>query len=105
MLNLIKKTKANGVIFISGDVHWGEISKLEVEGAYPIYDVTSSGITETWDVIEPNQNRIGPAIPQNNVGLIEIITIGVNTKIHLSIYDKTAQAVVKHDIDLKEISF
>ncbi|MCB0587175.1 MAG: alkaline phosphatase family protein, partial [Phaeodactylibacter sp.] len=30
MIDLIKKTKANGVVFISGDVHWGELSKLEV---------------------------------------------------------------------------
>ena len=40
MLNLIKSTKAEGVIFISGDVHWGEISKLQDENLYPIYDIT-----------------------------------------------------------------
>lgn len=42
-VDLIKKTKAKGVFFISGDVHYAELSKLNVEGGYPLYDVTSSG--------------------------------------------------------------
>jgi len=42
-----------GVIFLSGDVHCGEISRLETPGLYLIFDLTSSGITQTWDVIEP----------------------------------------------------
>lgn len=103
MIDLIKKTKANGVIFISGDVHWGEISKMEVKDGYPIYDVTSSGITETWDIIEPNRNRIGKAVPQNNVGLIEVETTRKGTKIRLSIYDKTEKAVVAHVTQLSEL--
>ncbi|MEM6772525.1 MAG: alkaline phosphatase D family protein, partial [Bacteroidota bacterium] len=72
MIDLITRTKAQPLFFISGDVHWGEISRLETENAGVIYDVTSSGITSTWDVIEPNDNRVGQALPQNNVGLIEI---------------------------------
>ncbi|MEO0472877.1 MAG: alkaline phosphatase D family protein, partial [Bacteroidota bacterium] len=50
MVDLIQETKANGIIFISGDVHWGEISKMTVENGYPVYDVTSSGITEVASV-------------------------------------------------------
>ncbi len=105
MIGLIKKTKANGVVFISGDVHWGEISRLEVDGGYPIYDVTSSGITETWDVIEPNDNRVGPPVPQNNVGLISIATQGNFTQLTLSIYDATGRAVAEHRVGLPELGF
>lgn len=72
MLDLIKKTKANGIVFISGDVHWGELSKLENDGMYPIYDVTSSGITEDWDSVEPNKNRVGEVVRNNNLGMIRI---------------------------------
>lgn len=105
LIDLIKKTKANGVIFISGDVHWGEISRLEVAGGYPLYDLTSSGITETWDVIEPNDNRIGEPVPQNNVGLIEITTRGDSTQLTLAIYDATGRAVVEHKVGLEELGF
>lgn len=72
MIDLIASTKATGVVFISGDVHWGEISKLETANTYPIYDVTSSGITQTWHKTESNQNRKGEVVPQTNYGLIEI---------------------------------
>lgn len=104
MIDLIQKTKANGVVFISGDVHWGEISKMEVEGGYPIYDVTSSGITQTWDIIEPNSNRIGQSIPQNNVGLIEI-DFSSGRKVNLSIVDATEQKVVEHSLDMENLRF
>jgi alkaline phosphatase D len=47
-LDLIKKTKANGVVLISGDRHHGELSKLPKQktGFYDLYDLTSSGMTE-----------------------------------------------------------
>ena len=105
MLNLIKETKANGVVFISGDVHWGEISKFENRTTYPIYDVTSSGITQTWYNTESNENRIGDVIPQNNIGLIDIKKEGKIINLDLSIYDNTRKAVVRHSIGIKEISF
>lgn len=105
MINLIKTTKANGVVFISGDVHWGEVSKLEGEEHYPIYDVTSSGITETWDKVESNTNRVGAAVPQNNVGLLDIKKYKGKVGMSLMIFDETQKAVVKHYVPLKEISF
>lgn len=72
MVELLRDTKAEGVVFISGDVHWGELSKRKVEGLYPLYDMTSSGITETWSKVEPNAFRVGNAEPANNYGLFTI---------------------------------
>jgi alkaline phosphatase D len=72
MFKLIGSTRAEGLVFISGDVHWGELSVRQPKGFYPIYDLTSSGITETWDKIEPNKYRVGAPQPANNYGLIRI---------------------------------
>ncbi len=105
MLDLIKNTQANGVIFISGDVHWGEISKLEKEGQYPIYDVTSSGITETWSSIEPNSNRVGNPERDINFGLIEIDWNISDPIISLSIRNKNGIPTTTHQINLSEIHF
>lgn len=58
MLSLIKKTEANGVIFISGDTHWAELSMNKPKNLYPLYDLTSSGLTEVFRDLGPNQNRI-----------------------------------------------
>jgi alkaline phosphatase D len=37
----------NGVIFVSGDVHFGEITRFDCGAQYPLYDVTSSGLTQS----------------------------------------------------------
>jgi len=72
MVQTIRTANAGGVLFISGDVHWGEISRYDPDQGYPFYDVTSSGITQSWPTTEPNTNRIGPVIQENNFGLIDI---------------------------------
>ena len=72
MAELIRKTKANGVVFVSGDVHWGEISKRSFDDLYPIYDITASGITEDWHNVEPNRYRVKQAFRKNHFGMIEI---------------------------------
>ena len=105
MLDLIKKTQANGVVFISGDVHWGEISKLNNETTYPIFDVTSSGITQTWYNTEPNQHRVGPVIPQNNIGMIEVQKINGKVQLKLGLFDITEEALVWVSFDVDSISF
>lgn len=72
MLQLLRGTHAEGVVFISGDVHWGELSMRSPEGLYPLYDMTSSGITETWPKTEPNRYRVGDVERANNFGLLSI---------------------------------
>jgi len=44
-LSLIQKEGIKGVIFLSGDRHFSEISKLERKGTYPLYDFTISAFT------------------------------------------------------------
>lgn len=72
MMEIIKRTNANGVVFISGDVHWGEINRQEVPDGYPLFDVTASGINQDWDTIEPSTRRLGTAVAEYNFGSIEI---------------------------------
>lgn len=103
-IDLISTTKANGVVFISGDVHWGEISKMNTKNTYPIYDVTSSGITQTWYSTESNSNRVGPVITQNNYGIIEIFHQQEDPTIQLKLFDKNG-VVNQHSIHLSKLSF
>lgn len=72
MIEIIRRTGASGVVFISGDVHWGEINRQEVPGGYPLHDVTASGLNRDWDTIEPSTRRLGPAVREYNFGSIEI---------------------------------
>ncbi|MBA2498522.1 MAG: alkaline phosphatase family protein [Chitinophagaceae bacterium] len=104
-LELVKKTKASGVMFLTGDVHYGEISKLEEPGMYPIYDFTSSGLSSTWHFATPNKNRIEGPIMDNHFGLLTIDWKKRNPVIKMEIWDTNDNQRVEHSIRLKEISF
>ena len=104
MLDLIKKTKANGVLFISGDVHYSEISKLETD-FYPIYDFTSSGLSSTWHFATPNENRIEGPIMENHFGLITIYWEQDHTKIKMETWDIDNNQRIEYTLPLKSIRF
>lgn len=72
LFELIRKTKAGGVLLLSGDTHYGELTRLDANVPYPLHDLTSSGLTEEWHVPVPNALRVGPAHHVANFGLIEI---------------------------------
>lgn len=115
MLSIIEDTGANGVMFISGDVHWGEISKADVsndeimqrlgapQSLYPIYDITSSGITQEWYNVEPNSHRVGNVVRQNNVGLIELYETSDDVIVRMSLLDLEGRPVI-HDVPLSDLS-
>ncbi len=105
MIDLIRSTAAEATIFISGDVHWGELSKLDVPGGYPLYDLTSSGITETWPFIETNDNRVGAAVPENNYGFVEITWREEDALLTLGIVDVEGTVRVAHEISTRELAF
>jgi alkaline phosphatase D len=102
--DLIKSTKAERVLIISGDVHYAEISRMNVEGLYPLYDVTASGITSTWDFATPNDNRIDGAIMENHFGLLTL-DFAADPSIKMEIIDVTGKTRISRSIKLKELTF
>lgn len=104
-IDLIMKTKAEGVMFISGDVHYAEISKLESPGCYPIYDVTSSGLTSTWLFATPNDNRIEGPVMENHFGMISIDWSVKDPQIKMEIWDIHNNQRIEHTISLSDMKF
>ncbi len=104
MLELIKKTKADGVMFLTGDVHYGEISKIEEPGIYPVYDITSSGITSTWNFPTQNKNRVEGPVMDNHFGLLTV-TWEKDPLIKMEIIDKSNNGRVEYTIRKSDIVF
>lgn len=104
MLDLIEDTKASGIIFLSGDVHYSEISKLDTD-FYPIYDFTSSGLSSTWHFATPNKNRIEGPIMDNHFGLLTIDWNKDDPKIKMETWDINDNQRIELSINLSEISF
>ncbi len=105
LLNLIKKTKANGILFISGDVHYAEISKIITPNLYPIYDITSSGLSSTWHFPTPNKNRIEGPIMDNHFGLLSINFGSPKPIIKVEIWDVNDNQRIEYTIPLDELTF
>ncbi|WP_405291114.1 alkaline phosphatase D family protein [Algibacter sp. Ld11] len=71
---LIKKSKAQGVILLSGDRHISEFSKTKIEGvSFPLVDFTSSGLTHVYSsfTAEPNKHRVLEVVPELSFGVLK----------------------------------
>jgi alkaline phosphatase D len=104
LFDLLKKHKANHTFAISGDVHFSELSKKEVDG-YPFHDFTSSGLSHTskgW-ALAGNSFRIGESHWEFSAGLIEIDweaqTVG------LSAINPKGEKISENTLKLSELKF
>lgn len=103
LIDAIRRTRANGLICLSGDTHYGEISKLDLNTPFPLWDVTSSGLTEVWPVLPPNANRIGSAVREVNFGLIDIAWAGRSTTLTMQVCDVHGKPCLSQTVALSDL--
>ena len=105
MIRLIERTRAQGVIFISGDTHWCEISKKTDGVPYPIWDITSSGLNRAARRIRVNRYRIGEAVARHNFGLLTIDWDGPKALVRVETRGVDGKAIHAQAIDVGTLSF
>jgi alkaline phosphatase D len=91
------------VIFISGDTHYAELTRLDVNVPYPFWELTSSGLTEVWPVNVPNANRLGSQLREPNFGLIEIDWRASPVHVTLKALDLAGTARIEQRVSLSEL--
>ncbi|MBB1350989.1 MULTISPECIES: alkaline phosphatase D family protein [Pseudoalteromonas] len=101
---LIKKHKVNGVVIISGDTHWGEISKYQQNLDYPLIEMTSSGLTEKWKDVSPNKHRVGNFTHNVNYGDLSIDWQQIDPTISLKLKGIDGEVIMQSDFSLSSIS-
>jgi len=91
LFNLLKDENAKQIVLISGDRHIGEISRVRA-GKQTIYEVTSSGLTHSYEEVgkEENRHRISKLTGELNYGLI---TINEQREILLSLVTKDRRRI------------
>lgn len=106
MIDLIAHSGATGVIFITGDRHHAEISRLTGDGApYPLFDLTSSSLNKPGKGAnndEPNRWRLGEVYHRENFGLIEI-EWSDDPQLTFSIRDVAGKPVLQRTVRLSEL--
>lgn len=105
LFNVINQHKVNGIFIISGDTHWSEFSKVPGAVDYPLWEATSSGLTEEWKAISPNRHRLGRAEHSNNYGLIEIDWKAEKPALTVSIKSEKGAVYMQNTVRLEELKF
>ncbi|ASM49633.1 alkaline phosphatase D [Pseudoalteromonas espejiana DSM 9414] len=104
LFSLIKKHKVNGVVIISGDTHWGEISKYQQNLDYPLIEMTSSGLTEKWKDVSPNKHRVGDYTHNVNYGDLSIDWQQADPAISLKLKGIDGKVIMQSAFSLSSIS-
>ena len=73
LYRLIGSTGAQGVLLLSGDRHFGALYRESLLTPYPLYEMTSSGMTHPWrDAAEAGPNRLGELFTEYHYGSVDI---------------------------------
>ncbi|MCU0976184.1 MAG: alkaline phosphatase family protein [Steroidobacteraceae bacterium] len=104
LIDAIRRQRANGLICISGDTHYAELSRLDVNVPYPLWDLTSSGLTEVWPVLPPNALRVGEAYRDVNFGWIEIDWTERVPSVRLQVRDISGAVRIEHRLDVGSLA-
>jgi alkaline phosphatase D len=83
LFDLIGRTGAQGVVFVSGDRHLGALYQETDRTPYALVEMTSSGLTKSYRSGEPGPNRLGAPYGEINFGLVDIDWAA--GRVHLSI--------------------
>jgi alkaline phosphatase D len=102
LLDLIERTQAKGVVFLSGDRHIGALYRHERAKHYPLFELTSSGMTHAWaGASEAGPNRMGELVTQNHFALVELDWPARH--IALTLKGSAGQVLQRHRIALAEL--
>lgn len=109
LYKLVRDTKANGVVFLSGDRHLGEISVMDADWGYPVVDITSSGLNQAntnWRRQEPNRYRFAAMPWEHNYGLVEVDWNAKNGPlVSLSLKNEEGRTAATYRVPLKNLQF
>jgi len=103
LIDLIRTTRANGVLLLSGDTPWSEVSRLDGELAYPLWDITSSSLNRRGAGIGPNRHRVGSPTTEPNFGYMEIDWTQADPAIRIELRTVANRSLLRQTLRLSEL--
>ncbi|MBW2258184.1 MAG: alkaline phosphatase family protein [Deltaproteobacteria bacterium] len=103
MLRLLEETGAGAhTLLLSGDTHWAELSRVG-DGDQVLFELTSSGLTETWPTFGPNAHRVGEPYTEANFGMVTI-DWEAEPLVTLEVRDVEGRVQITHQVKLPEVA-
>lgn len=115
LFDLIRDTKAKGVVLLSGDRHLSELMRLPPDTfgiGYPIYEVTSSSLNAPSGNLtkagarfanEINRYRVGLTFFEVNSGFIQIEWSHPSPLVRLQVRDEKGAVVLQQRVKLSDL--
>ncbi len=107
LFDLIQKEGIKGVIFVDGDRHHTELTKMERKGTYPLYDFTISSLTAGSDgkaITEPNTMRVpGTFVNERNFAIFEFSGSRKERELKCTVYDTNGKEQWTQSIKAKDL--
>lgn len=107
LLNMVAAEKIKGVIFLSGDRHFTEMSKMDRE-VYSLFEITCSPLNSTarGDSTENNIYRIKDTwVCERNYITVGIVGSGKNRSVEIKCFNTTGSLLWSKEIAQKEIGY
>jgi len=104
----IAEEKIEGVIFLSGDRHHSEISKMKRPEAYPLYDITNSPLTSGTHKPKDEGNIHlveGTLYNEKNFGMINISGPRRDRMLTYTLFSNEGKQVYVHKIKAAELRY
>jgi len=105
------RERIEGVVFLSGDRHFGELLKIERAGAYPLYEFTSSPLTsrpparvDMADAANPDVVP-GTLVVKRQFGLMRVSGPGNDRRIAFEAHDTEGALLWRHEIKAGDLRF
>ena len=108
LLDWIRERRIEGVVFVDGDRHLSELMRAEIEGLYPLYELTASPIANrpfTTGLELPNPIRIGGYGAGYSYGILELDTTEAPGRLTFLVKDEAGREVVRREVPLDELRF
>jgi alkaline phosphatase D len=106
LYQLLRDTRANGLVILSGDRHLAEVSLDTKSIGYPLYDVTSSGFNQaakSWRAPEKNSHRVASMPYGDNFGMVLIDWSGGEPRLTLQIRDDDGDTACGVKVELSTL--
>jgi alkaline phosphatase D len=111
LADFLLAARIDGLIFLSGDRHFGALLRVDRPGAYPLHEFTSSPLTsrpwEKPDAAERENPQVVPGtlVGRRQFGLIRVTGPGGDRRVALESYDSAGALLWRHELRAADLRF
>lgn len=111
ILDLISREKIEGVIFLSGDRHFSEVSQMNRHNSYPLYDFTVSPLTSGYcdkDFCKEEKNKYrikNSAVFQRNFATIKVHGSYQDRVLEYTVFNNSGKPLWNYEIHENDLKY